>query len=563
MWEIKNFILKNKLFFSYIFSLLLLLLATVLIHYIFYKEENKFLYVLYYPAVILSSLYGGIVQGVLITIYSSLIIFKYWKSIFSLHEYIALIIFIGNCILISYIIEFVIIANKKVEEEKKKVEGLEFYNSLTGLPNRKYIIETLQRILNSILKEKFISSLIYVDIDNFSVINDIYGGKYSDSFLKEIAFRLSSLVRKIDKVFHVGDDKFAIILGGLSSNFQEAVLQTKIVSEKILTSIKQPIILDDSQKEIHSTASIGCTMMIGIENSVDEVLKQSEIAMHYAKTEGRDTVRFYCSELQETLKNRLDIETDLRLALKNNEFVLYYQPQIKNNKIIGAEALIRWKHPIKGLIYPNDFIHIAEETNLIIELGNWVIKKACEQILEWQKVEETKDIIISVNVSIKQFQQANFVNQVISILKYTNIDATRLKIELTESMLATDLEEIILKMNTLKVYGISFSLDDFGTGFSSLSYLKKLPLDQLKLDKSFVRDVSMHVICDNNYITKTIILLARVLGLSIIAEGVETTEQFDFLVNQECDIHQGYLYSKPIMVKDFEKYVLDFNIKNM
>jgi EAL domain-containing protein (putative c-di-GMP-specific phosphodiesterase class I) len=339
------------------------------------------------------------------------------------------------------------------------------------------------------------------------------------------------------------------MLEDLSEKHQEAAAQTEIVGEKILASLNASYLL--AGHDHHSTPSIGATQFSGYQNSVEDLLKQADLAMYQAKSAGRNALRFFDPEMQSVISQRVSLEADLRQGVHNNEFVVFYQPQVNDEgALTGAEALIRWQHPERGLVPPNEFIPLAEENGLIVPLGRWVLDAACAQLAAWARQQHTDQLSLAVNVSARQFRHPDFVDQVLEILARHNTNPQRLKLELTESMLVVNVEEIITKMSALKAHGVSFSLDDFGTGFSSLSYLKRLPLDQLKIDRSFVRDMLTET--DGGAIVQAIIALGQTMGLSVIAEGVETEAQRNFLDRLGCHDFQGYLFGQPLPLGDFE-----------
>jgi predicted signal transduction protein with EAL and GGDEF domain len=346
-----------------------------------------------------------------------------------------------------------------------------------------------------------------------------------DLLLQQVAQRLESSVRENDTVARLGGDEFVVLLEDLSEKTLDSATQSKIIGNKIMAILNQSYQLDTH--EYQSTSSIGITIFDGHEQSSEELLKRADIAMYQAKASGRNTLRFFDPQMQACITARVDLEKDLRLALEKDQFILYYQPQVyQSGQIIGAEVLIRWQHPLRGLVSPTDFIPIAEETHLILLIGEWVLKTACAQLKVWEGNEHTRHLQLAVNVSSRQFYQADFVEQVSQILCQNDINPNRLKLELTESLVLDDIEDTIFKMNALRKIGARFSMDDFGTGYSSLSSLKKLPLDQLKIDQSFVRDISIDL--DDTIIVETIIAMANKLNMEVLAEGVETEVQRDF-----------------------------------
>jgi len=425
---------------------------------------------------------------------------------------------------------------------------------LTGLPNRRLLFDRLTHALATGARNKQYSALLILDLDNFKSINDIKGHHVGDLLLKEVAARLSGNVRAGDSVARLGGDEFVVMLEGLSKDTFEAVQQVEKVGEKILHSLNQPYQI--SVSEHHSTPSIGIILFSGNHQTADELIKRADTAMYEAKAAGRNNMKFFDPGMQRTAEAQFKVENDLRTALAQKQFQLHYQPQIdSDNKVVGAEALIRWVHPELGMVSPASFIPIAEKCGLILPIGHWVLEEACAQLTRWAAEPDTAHLTLAVNVSALQFSQRNFVKDVISVLDNTGARAENLKLELTEGLLVENADNVIVKMGILKERGVGFSLDDFGTGYSSLSYLKRLPLDQLKIDQTFVRDVLTDL--NDAAIAKTVIALGHSLGLSVIAEGVETEEQRDFLLGAGCVIYQGYFFSKPLALAAFEKFLKD------
>jgi diguanylate cyclase (GGDEF)-like protein/PAS domain S-box-containing protein len=438
---------------------------------------------------------------------------------------------------------------KKAEEE---IRQLAFYDSLTGLPNRRLLMDRLQIALSDSARSHNHGALLFIDLDNFKELNDTRGHEVGDKLLQQVAQRLNRSVRESDTVARLGGDEFVIMLQDLSGNSQDAAVRSEDVGKKVLATLREPYLLDG--KEHQSTPSIGITLFLGQERSCDELIQRADVAMYQAKASGRNTVRFFDPLMQTAIAARAALEAELRQGLAKGEFLLHYQPQIgPGNQVIGAEALLRWQHPVRGMVAPGEFIALAEQTGLILPLGHWVLQTACVQLVAWAASPQMAKLKLSVNVSERQFQQETFVDDVRTVLRQSGADPARLKLELTESLLVSNVERIIEKMATLKAMGVSFSLDDFGTGYSSLSYLKRLSLDQLKIDQSFVRDV----LTDSNdaAIAVTVVALARSLGLDVIAEGVETEGQRDFLERNGCYAFQGYLFSRPIPAALLEAFV--------
>jgi diguanylate cyclase (GGDEF)-like protein len=394
-----------------------------------------------------------------------------------------------------------------------------------------------------------IKGAVFLDLDRFKTLNDTLGHDIGDLLLKQVAVRLTDCVRAGDTIAHIGGDEFILLLEDLSPDAIDAAGQAESVSNKILHSISQQYQL--GVNSYRSSASIGSVIFNGHDVSIDELLKQADIAMYQAKDSGRNTLRFFDPKMQEAINERVELENELRIAIEQKQFELYYQAQVDNSgRVIGAEALIRWRHPVRGIVPPFDFIPLAEETGIILPMGYWVLDAACAQLKLWQQSSHTRALTLAVNVSAKQCHQADFVDQVKELIAHYDIDPALLKLELTESTLLEDIEGIIAKMIILRKAGVKFELDDFGTGYSSLQYLKKLPLNQLKIDKSFISDIAIKG--NGRTLVCTIIAMAHSLNLNVIAEGVETEEQQQFLKDNGCDHYQGYLFSKPVTIKAFE-----------
>jgi diguanylate cyclase (GGDEF)-like protein/PAS domain S-box-containing protein len=434
------------------------------------------------------------------------------------------------------------------------VRQLAFYDPLTGLPNRLLLQDRLRLALASSSHSHCSGALLFIDLDNFKALNDTLGHEKGDLLLQQVAQRFAACVRESDTVARLGGDEFIVMLTDMHENPQEVAIQAKNVAEKILDSLRQPCLIDGIDQ--YTTASIGITLFQDRHDTVtvSDLLKRADLAMYQAKAAGRNTVRFYNQHMQAAVSARAVVESDLRQGLQEHEFLLYYQPQMNQDDLItGMEALVRWRHPTRGLVSPANFISISEETALILPLGQWVLKTACEQLAAWAAQPSMARFSISVNVSARQFHHEDFLQQILTTLDYSGANPNKLKLELTESVLLDDVEATIVKMTALKAKGICFSLDDFGTGYSSLSYLKRLPLYQLKIDQSFVRDV----LTDSNdaVIARTIVSLAQSLGLEALAEGVETKEQRDFLARHDCHLYQGYFFSRPLPVDLMEEFI--------
>jgi diguanylate cyclase (GGDEF)-like protein/PAS domain S-box-containing protein len=449
-------------------------------------------------------------------------------------------VFDGHGQVTNYVAAFSDITQRKQAEDK--IEQLAFYDPLTGLPNRRLLVDRLRQAIASGARNARHGALLFIDLDNFKTLNDTLGHDIGDLLLQQVARRLATCVREGDSVARLGGDEFVVMLEDLSDNAQDAATQTEVVGEKILATLNKPYQL--ASYAHHSTPSIGVTLFADHQGTIDDLLKRADLAMYQAKAAGRNTLRFFEPEMQAVVTTRAALEAGLREAFLKNQFLLHYQGQFDGEGCLtGVEALLRWQHPQRGLVPPLEFIPLAEDTGLILPIGLWVLETACEQLSVWAKRPETADLTMAVNVSAHQFRQPDFVGQVLAALDCNNADAGKLKLELTESMLVSNVEDIIAKMTTLKAKGVGFSLDDFGTGYSSLSYLKRLPLDQLKIDQSFVREVLTN--SNDTAIAQTIIALGQNLGLAVIAEGVETEAQRDFLAASGCHNFQGYLFGRP------------------
>lgn len=439
-------------------------------------------------------------------------------------------------------------ANRK--EAAEKINELAFFDQLTGLPNRTLLIDRLKQSMAASSRNNTYGALLLIDLDNFKTLNDTLGHDMGDLLLKRVGQRLTTSIRSGDTVARFGGDEFVLVLQGLDMVETDAASQVETVAGKILSALNQPYQLDDVS--YRCTPSIGVTLFKG-QMASDDLLKQADLAMYRSKAAGRNAIRFFDPAMEAAVVERATLEADLREALQRRQFLLNYQPQVvHSDRVIGAEVLLRWQHASRGMIFPAKFIPLAEETGLILPLGEWVLETACIQLAEWAKRPEMAHLTIAVNVSALQFHQHDFVARVLAILKRTGADPQRLKLELTESLLVANVEDIIEKMVALKASGVSFSLDDFGTGYSSLSYLKRLPLEQLKIDRSFVRDLLDDP--DDAAIAKTIVALAESLRIDVIAEGVETAEQRDLLENLGCHVYQGYLFSRPLPLAAFERF---------
>jgi diguanylate cyclase (GGDEF)-like protein len=436
----------------------------------------------------------------------------------------------------------------EVRVAEEQIKKLAFYDPLTLLPNRRLLAERLTQILDAGTKSNVMGALLFIDIDNFKTLNDTLGHATGDLLLREVAMRLSASVREGDLVARLGGDEFVVILAELSQHPETAAAKARMVAEKILDVICRTYRING--RECHCTSSIGITVIGEHPDTNDDVLQRADIAMYQAKQNGGQTMHFFDPVLRDAMNARATMEADMRQAITASEFALFYQPQLEAGRLVGAEALIRWNHPRRGFLGPGAFITLAEETGLILPLGDWVLESACRQIAAWAKQERTEHLTVAVNISARQLREADFVSRVMTALERTGANPMRLKLELTESMLVDNIESVIAKMTEIKAVGIGFSLDDFGTGYSSLSYLKRLPLDQLKIDRSFVRDIVEDL--SSRAIAQSVISLGHVMNRSVIAEGVETEAQLDCLTGLGCHAFQGFLFGWPLPIEDFE-----------
>ena len=440
--------------------------------------------------------------------------------------------------------------------EKKRKDELIWeqanFDALTNLPNRRLFADRFRQALSSSARSWRYGALLSLDLDQFKRLNDTYGHSKGDQLLVEVANRLRVSVREEDTVARMGGDEFMVILTGLNSNKNEAAVEAELISEKIRCEVCRPFQLDKT--EHHTSSSVGIVLFLGHIDSDEDLLSHVDTAMYQAKAKGRNSICFFDSSMQDVLDKRSQLESALRVALEHNEIELHYQMQVDSSgKAIGAEALLRWNNPLLGAVSPAQFIPIAEESGLILPIGLWVLETACKQLADWQTSPQFRELSIAVNVSAIQVREAGFVSIVRGALQESGIRPELLKLELTESLVIENIDESIRKMEELKGLGVKFSMDDFGTGYSSLSYLSRLPFDQLKIDQSFVRNIttSQH----NAAIVQTIISMAESLGMEVIAEGVETEAQREFLDLRGCPAYQGYLFAKPISIKELEPLI--------
>ncbi|MDO8465183.1 MAG: EAL domain-containing protein [Gallionella sp.] len=447
----------------------------------------------------------------------------------------------------EYVAIFSDITERKQAEEE--IHYLAFYDALTDLPNRRLLLDRFRLALSVSARSHHYGAVLFLDMDKFKTLNDTLGHDYGDLMLIEVAKRVQFCVREVDTVARLGGDEFVVLLEEVDADAEEASQKIALIAEKIRVALVAPYLLKD--REHHSSPSIGICLYRGNEAPVDVLLKHADMAMYQAKEAGRNAVRFFDPAMQHAVETHAAIEADLRRAVSGQQLRLYYQIQVdSDHRPLGAEALVRWVHPKRGMVSPAQFIPIAEESSLIFDVGHWVLDAACRQIALWSKRKQTRDLVLAVNVSAQQFRKHDFVENVATVAHAHQIDISRLKLELTESVILTDVADIVKKMHALKTLGVKLSLDDFGTGYSSLSYLKQLPLDQLKIDQSFVRDIATNQ--NDAVMVQTIIGMARNFSLNVIAEGVETEAQLEFLKQNDCMAYQGYLFGRPVPIEEFE-----------
>ena len=424
-----------------------------------------------------------------------------------------------------------------------EIHRMAFYDKLTGLPNRQLLLDRLEDALGAAHGTGCPGAVMFIDLDNFKSINDTRGHDKGDILLQLVADRLNDAVRSSDTVARFGGDEFVVLLEDLGASELAAAQAARESAAKLLLAFDAPF--EIAGVEHYSTPSIGVAVFGREPVSVDEVLRRADLAMYQAKAAGRNGMAFFDAAMQARVSARAGLEADMRHALNNNGFVLHYQPQLSvDGRVIGVEALVRWQHPQRGLVPPMEFIPVAEDNNMILQLGRWVMEEACRLLARWSGDPRTAGLEMAVNVSPSQFHRPEFADQVLEVLAQTGARPDRLRLELTESLLLNDVEGTVMKMQCLRQAGISFALDDFGTGYSSLSYLHRLPLDQLKIDRSFIREAFKEG--HGAAIVRIIVALAKALKMSVLAEGVETADQLSFISAEGCGYYQGYLFSKPL-----------------
>lgn len=485
----------------------------------------------------------GIWQGEIWNRRKSGEVFPEWLSISSVLN--------DELVVTHYVASFTDISKSKADE--KKIEHLAFYDGLTGLPNRQLFCNRLEKTIVSKLRSPSNSALLFMDMDDFKNINELYGHDVGDAVLQEAAKRIGHIVRRDDTVSHWGGDEFAVLLDELARDDVESATQAERIGNKILDVFKAPF--TEKNISLQTSCSIGVVLFSAEPvPSIDDLLKHVELAMYQAKLEGKNTLRFYDPQMHERVTNRLRIENEIRSGINAGAFIPYIQPQIdKSGCVIGGEVLIRWQHPERGFLSPGSFIPIAEQAGLVGFLDFQMLEKACELLALWAKQPALADVSLAVNLSAHQLYQEGFVERVLALLESSEANPLRLKLELTESALINDMQGAVMRMSELKAHGIRFSIDDFGTGYSSMSYLQHLPISQLKIDQSFVLNLPADQ--SSAAIVRAICSLGQSLALDVIAEGVEQESQFAELLSCGCHNFQGYLFGRPMPPSEFEQLV--------
>ena len=430
-----------------------------------------------------------------------------------------------------------------------EIEQLAFYDALTALPNRRLLLDRMMQAMTSATRSKRCGAVLFLDLDHFKTLNDTLGHDVGDLLLQQVAQRLKASVRSSDTVARLGGDEFVVMLEDLAEDSLIAAMQAQRVGEKIMATLTQLYQL--GEHPYHITPSVGATLFGPGHHDPADLLKNADIAMYQVKAGGRNALCFFDPNMQAAINTQATLKEDLHAALQGEQFELYYQAQVqRDRRILGAEVLIRWQHPQRGLLAPAEFMAVAEDSGLILPIGQWVLRSACAQLALWQGDPRRNQLHLCVNISARQFRQRDFVTQVLTTLQETGVDANGLMFDLTEALMLDNVPDTIAKMTQLKACGLRFAVDDFGTGHASLAYLTRLPLDQLKIDQSFMGDIALQT--TDARIVQTIIGMAGNLNLEVIAEGVETQAQCDFLAEHGCTLYQGYLFGHPVPLAEFE-----------
>jgi diguanylate cyclase (GGDEF)-like protein len=439
----------------------------------------------------------------------------------------------------------------ELREAEARIQHLAYHDALTDLPNRALLMDRLKQQIALLQRHSLRGALLFLDLDHFKHINDSLGHSVGDSILQMVTARLEASVRQEDTVARLGGDEFVVLITGIEGSRLDTAQQVRQLAEKLRDLLAEPMLLDGHRLQI--TPSIGIALIPDDGATPDDLLKRADIAMYRAKDAGRNTVQLFHESMQQAASERLRLENGLRMALARREFNLHYQPQVdaRDSRIVGAEALLRWRHPTRGPQSPARFIRVLEDSGLIVEVGQWVIEEACRtgaRLLAEGRI-DIENFSLSVNISPRQFRQSDFVERLLALLHKTKLPPRLLKLEITEGIVIQQLDDTIARMQRLREVGVRFAMDDFGTGYSSLTYLKRLPVDSLKIDQSFVRDAPN----DSNdaEIVRAIVAMGHSLGLELVAEGVETPEQLTLLAEQGCHLYQGYLFSRPVPLDDF------------